>query len=223
MSDLQERLDRAERALTRAGYTLIEGAQEWKPPIGPSASPLLYRIDLLTFLLRELRDGVEGEWCFLGNLDERIDAALAGKLSERPDTAWDDAVALTKTAADYRELQAQHDQLQSKYKAALNALSSAVKTAEFEGHAHRPWHDSAKTLLAGQVPVLSPHQSLLDWAVTSWHEQVAHRPMENVYRRTLDSVWRQVIRFAGEDPQSIIGPSHDDLLHAAAPKPEGVA
>lgn len=75
-------------------------------------------------------------------------------------------------------------------------------------------------MLAGQVTLLSNDQSLLDWAVTSWHEQVAHRPMENVYRRTLDSVWRQVIRFAGEDPQSLIGPSHDDLLHAT-PKPEG--
>lgn len=31
-------------------------------------------------LLRELRDGVEGEWCFPGNLDERIDAAMAGKM-----------------------------------------------------------------------------------------------------------------------------------------------
>lgn len=57
------------------------------------------------------------------------------------------------------------------------------------------------------------HHGLLDWAVTRWHEQVANRPMENIYRRTLDSVWRQVIRFAGEDPQSLIGPSHDDLLH----------
>lgn len=47
MSDLmQERLDRAERALTRSGFTYTEGAQEWKPPIGPSASPLLDKIDL---------------------------------------------------------------------------------------------------------------------------------------------------------------------------------
>ncbi|MDH0237945.1 hypothetical protein [Aeromonas caviae] len=67
--------------------------------------------------------------------------------------------------------------------------------------------------LACQAPLHSSDQRLLDWAVTSWHEQVAHRPMENVYRRTLDSVWRQVIRFAGEDPHSIIGPSHDDLLY----------
>ena len=67
--------------------------------------------------------------------------------------------------------------------------------------------------LACQAPLRSSDQRLLDWAVTSWHEQVAHRPMENVYRRTLDSVWRQVIRFAGEDPHYIIGTSHDDLLY----------
>jgi len=66
--------------------------------------------------------------------------------------------------------------------------------------------------LAGKLP-RQQDRSLLDFAVTSWHEQVAHRPMENVYRRILDSVWRQVIRFAGEDPKSIIGPAHDDLLH----------
>ncbi|MCX7132316.1 MazG-like family protein [Aeromonas sp.] len=35
---------------------------------------------LLSDLLRELRDGIEGEWCFPGDLAERIDAALAGKL-----------------------------------------------------------------------------------------------------------------------------------------------
>lgn len=144
-----DRTTRAERALDHAGFTYTNGAEEWKPPIGPSASPLLDQIDLLTFLLRELRDGVVGEWCFPGNLDERIDAALAG-----------------------------------------------------------------------QVPSAEPLQSLLDWAVKSWHEQVAHRPMENVHRRTLDSVWRQVIRFSGEDPQSIIGPSHDDLLHSEQ-KPGG--
>ena len=68
------------------------------------------------------------------------------------------------------------------------------------------------SVLAGKMPL---RQSLLDWAVTSWHEQVAHRPMENIYRRTLDGVWRQVIRFAGEDPLSIIGTPHDDLLHTS--------
>lgn len=62
---------------------------------------------------------------------------------------------------------------------------------------------------------IETRSELLDWAVACWHDQVAHRPMVNVHRRTLDGVWRQVIRFAGEDPQSIIGPSHDDLLHSA--------
>jgi hypothetical protein len=33
-------------------------------------------------LLRELRDGVEGEWCFPVDLDERIDAALAGNVPD---------------------------------------------------------------------------------------------------------------------------------------------
>lgn len=38
------------------------------------------QVRVMAELLRELRDGIEGEWCFPGNLDERIDAALAGKL-----------------------------------------------------------------------------------------------------------------------------------------------
>lgn len=42
-----ERADRAERALIRAGWTYTEGAAEWKPPVGPSASRLLERIDKL--------------------------------------------------------------------------------------------------------------------------------------------------------------------------------
>jgi hypothetical protein len=38
---------RAERALLRAGFTFTDGAEEWKPPIGPSSSPILDRIDVL--------------------------------------------------------------------------------------------------------------------------------------------------------------------------------
>lgn len=56
---------------------------------------------------------------------------------------------------------------------------------------------------------------LHEWAVTCWREQVEHRPLVNIHRRTLDGVWRQVIRFAGGDPDSVIGPPHDAL--AAAP------
>jgi len=60
--------------------------------------------------------------------------------------------------------------------------------------------------------------------VRSWHEQVANRPIQNVWRRTLDSVWRQVIRFAGEDDVVLIGPRHDDMLDASGnPLPEYLA
>ena len=73
----------------------------------------------------------------------------------RPDTEWTDG-ASTPTAEDYRELQAQYDQLQSKYKAAMDTLGSAVKTAEFEGHANRSWRDYAKALLADNAPMPEP-------------------------------------------------------------------
>ncbi|TDR82150.1 hypothetical protein DFP86_102264 [Paludibacterium purpuratum] len=42
---LAERADRAERALIRTGWTYLEGAAEWRPPVGPSASPLLEQLD----------------------------------------------------------------------------------------------------------------------------------------------------------------------------------
>lgn len=43
----EQQRDRAERALRAAGWTYEEGAAEWKPPLGPSSSPLLERIDQL--------------------------------------------------------------------------------------------------------------------------------------------------------------------------------
>lgn len=78
--------------------------------------------------------------------------------------------------------------------------------------------------------------NLLEWACFRWREEVQDRPLENVHRRTLDDAWRQVIRFAGGDPDALVGPSHDvrcaqtppkmsapsiqDLLDALAHKPE---
>lgn len=44
---LSRRLERAERALVRAGWTYTEGAEEWKPPLGQSALPLLDELDRL--------------------------------------------------------------------------------------------------------------------------------------------------------------------------------
>jgi hypothetical protein len=42
----------------------------------------------------------------------------------------------------------------------------------------------------------------------------------NKHRRTLDDTWRQVIRYAGGDPEALIGPAHDALL---ADKPKAAA
>ena len=62
---------------------------------------------LLASLLRELRDGVEGDWCFPGDLDERIDSALAVTLCVRLDAACTEATA-TPSEQDYREPLAGH-------------------------------------------------------------------------------------------------------------------
>lgn len=52
---LQAEVDRATRALQRAGYTYTEGAEEWKPPVGDNPSPLLARIDQLQAEVARLR------------------------------------------------------------------------------------------------------------------------------------------------------------------------
>lgn len=57
-------------------------------------------------------------------------------------------------------------------------------------------------------------KSWLDWAVSRWRRSVEARPLHNIYRRTLDSCWRQVIRRAGGDDVTICGPRHDDLVAA---------
>lgn len=94
----------------------------------------------------------------------------------------------------------------------------------FCAYQHRTWanlmnSEEARAMFehvlsaAPTPPEVEQRRDLLDWAVTSWHEQVAQRPLVNVHRRTLDSVWRQVIAFAGGDAESLIGPRHDDLLN----------
>lgn len=61
--------------------------------------------------------------------------------------------------------------------------------------------------LYGAVPATNVEGSpLLEWAVAKWNEEVKHRPLVNVHRRTLDGTWRQVIRWAGGDPDALVGP-----------------
>jgi hypothetical protein len=55
---------------------------------------------------------------------------------------------------------------------------------------------------------------LLAWAVGEWNAQVKNRPLQNVHRRALDTVWRQVIRWAGGDPYELVGSPHAVLAEA---------
>lgn len=79
---------------------------------------------------------------------------------------------------------------------------------------------AARATLASP-PVEQPSPNLLlEWAVGRWRDEVEHRPLVNKNRRPLDDAWRQVIRYAGGDPEALIGPSHDDLLATTPPAPQ---
>lgn len=55
----------------------------------------------------------------------------------------------------------------------------------------------------------------ITWAVEEWAAQVLHRPLHNLHRRTLDDVWRQVIRHHGGDPDKLLPlPDHDTMVAA---------
>ncbi len=75
-----------------------------------------------------------------------------------------------------------------------------IANAVFEPEQSSDWHE------AQAVP------TLLDWAVSRWRAEVERRPLVNIHRRTLDSTWRQVIRFAGGRPDDLIGHDHDTLV-----------
>ena len=76
-------------------------------------------------------------------------------------------------------------------------------------------------------PAEQPKPAVLDellaWAVSRWESEVRHRPLVNKNRRSLDDTWRQVIRFAGGDPDALLGPAHDALLAALQGEPHDQA
>ena len=53
--------------------------------------------------------------------------------------------------------------------------------------------------------------ALLVWAVERWNAEVKNRPLVNIHRRTLDDTWRAVMRYAGGNPDELVGPDHDTL------------
>lgn len=107
---------------------------------------------------------------------------------------------LTQTAIDYKPL---HE--------AIAAGRAALTAPE-------PQAPTVKDCLTVQPQA----QGVLEWAINRWNDEVRYRPIINKNRRTLDDTWRQVIRFAGGDPDILLGPAHDALL-AAAPKPAQAA
>ena len=58
--------------------------------------------------------------------------------------------------------------------------------------------------------------ALREWAVLRWRDEVQNRPLVNKNRRPLDDTWRQVMRYAGLDPDEAVGPSHD-VIRAQEP------
>lgn len=59
---------------------------------------------------------------------------------------------------------------------------------------------------------MKTNNEIVAFGVDGWMREVKNRPLRNVHRRTLDTTWRQAIRFGGGDPDELVGPSHDDLL-----------
>lgn len=64
----------------------------------------------------------------------------------------------------------------------------------------------------GNAREAAGYARVLEWAVSGWKAEVENRPLENKNRRSLDDVWRQVVRFAGGDPDALLGPSHDAAM-----------
>lgn len=89
------------------------------------------RCQLLAFLLREATEWMEDHPAMPDS--SRMRAALASDPQGRPATEWTDATP-APTEQDYRELQGQHDQLQSKHKGALDLLHELREGAEIHQH-----------------------------------------------------------------------------------------
>ncbi|MGL4459768.1 MAG: hypothetical protein ACRCUB_15535 [Plesiomonas shigelloides] len=87
---------------------------------------------------------------------------------------YEDNAEPEPTPQDYRELQAQHDQLQSQYKKAMDVLKSAVQTSEFERQPLRPWHAFAKAVLDGKESAISDESSIVEQPVTMVPECWCH-------------------------------------------------
>lgn len=117
LKDIKARLALAEKALTSAGYTQLSPANEWKPPLGPSASPLLQRIAQL--LSERNATGVA------------IDDAIRGRLPKQH-SMLNRLEMISNIAAQRDQLLAviaDHDRLVRELDVFLNGKDGAAKQA----------------------------------------------------------------------------------------------
>lgn len=81
-----------------------------------------------------------------------------------------------------------------------------------------PLYEAAPQPPAAEPDAMDAHKANgLAWAVQKWRDEVQHRPLVNVHRRSLDDTWRQVIRYFGGEPAELVGPSHDELRDSQPP------
>lgn len=93
--------------------------------------------------------------------------------------------------------------------------SKAARLAnDWEGTSHPVIRELAAELRSVSDSEMSMI-ALREWAVSRWRAEVEHRPLTNAHRRTLDDTWRQVMRYAGLDPEDAVGPAHDELVQRA--------
>ncbi|MFM4903848.1 ASCH/PUA domain-containing protein [Aeromonas veronii] len=129
----------------KQGYVVLGLANKREQELAEQLADATRQCGVMADLLREANDSVyfhlespdsrlSGEEAGkLIALTESIADALAGKLPDRQNAEWTDATT-SPVAADYRELQEQHDQLQSRLKGALDLLHELREGAEIHLH-----------------------------------------------------------------------------------------
>ncbi len=127
-----------------------------------------------------------------------------------------DAVPLTETPVKLQDIE--------QYRQQIAGICVAAHGGWKEGDGVHPdyetpaLHDVAKLYAKYIAAAETERGVLLSWAADQWIREVKNRPLVNIHRRSLDDAWRQVMRYAGGDPDELVGPSHDALL-AANPLP----
>ncbi|MGL6388689.1 ASCH/PUA domain-containing protein [Aeromonas hydrophila] len=143
----------------KPGYVVLGLANKREQELAEQLADATRQCGVMAELLREVTRIVPAIGVAIDDLPvvdaflERVEMVLDGKMPDRHDTEWTDATT-SPVAADYRELQEQHDALQSKYKAAQNLVRDIVGfDRELDGDdGIGTMADRIDALLADQLP-----------------------------------------------------------------------